>query len=73
MLQTVREVESAKKELAGLAQKVDLWVNTPMSEKKQAKVKGKIEELNAKLNEIDIMFLETKLSYYRDIYEEIKK
>ena len=61
-----------QEQLHTLASKVDLWVNTPMSETKQNKVKNLLEELSVKLDDIDEIYLDTKLDYYTKLYELLK-
>lgn len=69
---TQKIIAEKREELATLAQKVDLWISTPMTMDKQNRVKSLLEELQAKLDGYDEQFLETKLTYYRRVYELLK-
>lgn len=68
-----KEFSAKKVELDGLARNVDLWMNTPMSKDKSDKIDYLFEQLQKQLGELDDQYLETKLSFYKQIYEEIKK
>lgn len=69
---TPQEIEFKKKELDDLAKSVDLWLATPMSEKKEKKVQKLFIELQEKMDEIDCQYLQLKLDAYHKIYETLK-
>lgn len=65
--------EEKTKEVQELAQKVDLWVNTPLSDGKKNKVKALLFELQGRLDVLDTQYVDTKLDYYRRLYKLLSK
>lgn len=73
MILTNKQFSQKKQELEALAKNIDIWMGTPMTEDKQSKVDFLFKKLNKQLTELDCQYLETKLTVYKEIYEELKK
>lgn len=68
-----REFSQKKQELDGLAKNIDIWMGTPMTDDKKERVNYLFKKLNKQLTELDCQYLLTKLTVYKEIYEELKK